>query len=85
MPMYEYRCEDCGAKFERLSWKTGAEGANATQCGCGSSRVERIWFSRVAVGGRSESDAGGDLGDSFEGGDCGAEGGCCGGGACQVN
>ncbi len=84
MPMYEYRCEDCGAKFERLSWKAAdaAGAAAAPRCGCGSSRVERIWFSRVAVGGRSEAE--GDFGDSGGEG-CGAEGGCCGGGACQVN
>ncbi len=77
--MYEYRCEDCGTKFERLSWKAGDGGE--TRCGCGSSRVERIWFSRVAVGGHgeSESEGGGDFGDA-----CGAEGGCC-GGACQIN
>lgn len=84
--MYEYRCEDCGSKFERLSWKTDAEGAGAARCGCGSSRVERIWFSRVAIAGRGDAELGGEGGDSgdFDAGDCGAEGGCC-GGACQVN
>ena len=87
MPMYEYRCEACGAKFERLSWKTETAGDTA-RCGCGSTNVERIWFSRVAIAGRSDADFGGDFGeggsDGDAGEDCGAEGGCCGGG-CQVN
>ncbi|MGH9520180.1 MAG: FmdB family zinc ribbon protein, partial [Terriglobales bacterium] len=44
MPMYEYQCQDCGVRFERLSWGQGSE----VRCKCGSARAERIWYSRVA-------------------------------------
>lgn len=70
--MYEYRCKTCGNLFERLSW--GNQTATVT-CACGSETVERIWFSRVAVG----VPAGG-----HDAGPCSQPEGCCGGGACQI-
>jgi len=77
MPMYEYVCRDCGQRFERLSWT--AEAA-APACGCGSQAVERIWFSRVAVG-----HAGGEGGGAADFAGCGEGGGdCCGGGMCGM-
>jgi putative FmdB family regulatory protein len=75
MPMYEYVCRDCGGQFERLSWT--AEAA-APRCACGSQAVDRIWFSRVAVG-RAEAGGGADFAACGEGG-----GGCCGGGMCGM-
>jgi putative FmdB family regulatory protein len=77
MPMYEYVCRDCGEQFERLSWS--AEAA-APRCGCGSEAVDRIWFSRVAVG---HAEAGGGSADFAPCGDSGG-GGCCGGGMCGM-
>lgn len=79
MAMYEYQCQDCGSRFERLSWGQGSE----VRCQCGSARAERIWFSRVAVATGS-----GNLGDTGEAGmECGggAGEGCCGGGACGMD
>lgn len=71
MPMYEYQCEACGERFERLSW--GQAEAQA-RCACGSQQVERIWFSRVAVATAAP-----------EAGVCARPGGCCGGGQCEPN
>lgn len=82
MPIFEYRCQDCGKTFERLSWG----GEQTPTCGCGSQKAERIWFSRVAVASGGEGDFGGDFdapGEGCAGGACDNDGGgCCGGGAC---
>lgn len=32
MPIYEYRCEDCGSKFEKLVRRTG-DGVECPSCG----------------------------------------------------
>ncbi|HUX66076.1 MAG TPA: zinc ribbon domain-containing protein [Terriglobales bacterium] len=70
MPMYEYQCQACGGRFERLSW---GQTQAAPRCDCGAEQVERIWFSRVSVSSaQPEAPA------------C-APGGCCGGGACARN
>lgn len=67
--MFEYQCGECGVRFERLSW---GDSAAELHCDCGSARVERVPYSRVAIGApRAASDT------------CApAMGGCCGGGAC---
>lgn len=41
MPIYEYRCEDCGELSEVLAGVGGTEGPVACKS-CGSRRVERI-------------------------------------------
>ncbi len=39
MPIYEFECEDCGARFEELV----AAGAEAAPCAeCGSTRTRRL-------------------------------------------
>jgi len=41
MPMYEYRCRDCGERFEEL--RGSNEGDEGMECPrCGESRVERL-------------------------------------------
>jgi len=48
MPIYEFRCEDCGERFEKLCFSSADE--NKTRCPrCGSSRVRRE-FSTFACG-----------------------------------
>jgi len=74
--MYEYQCTACRSRFERLSW---GEGAAPVHCSCGSGAVERIWYSRTAIG---AADGGTDFSDS---GDCARPQGCCGGGACGMD
>ncbi len=35
MPIYEYRCQDCGTRFEKLVRRQGDEAAlSCPQCGC---------------------------------------------------
>jgi putative FmdB family regulatory protein len=45
MPIYEFRCEECGAEFEELV----KAGSNATACpSCGSKRVKRTFSAQAA-------------------------------------
>jgi putative FmdB family regulatory protein len=48
MPIFEYQCRKCGAKFEKVVSSTEAA---ATCRECGSARVEKLLS--VAVGGGS--------------------------------
>ena len=58
MPLYEYRCRDCGARFERLVRSTSAADASDTVAArpaivcptCESAQVERLLsaFARTA-------------------------------------
>lgn len=62
MPMYEYECRDCGARFERLVFNSDEE----ISCKeCESARVEQRLSVFAVVGNRSES-------TPFESGPCGA-------------
>jgi putative FmdB family regulatory protein len=79
MPLYEYRCRDCGNQFEVLQ-RLG-EGAGALSCtSCGAAALDKQ-FSTFATGGGGtayEAGAGSDVAD------CGAgAGACCGGGSCS--
>jgi putative FmdB family regulatory protein len=48
MPIFEYQCRDCGAKFEKI---LPSAGAAAVRCGsCDSARVEKK-LSTFAVAG----------------------------------
>ncbi|MBI4729738.1 MAG: zinc ribbon domain-containing protein [Acidobacteria bacterium] len=38
MPMYEYRCRECDARFERLSAAGEADGAACPSCGSAPAR-----------------------------------------------
>ena len=52
MPIFEYRCRDCGAKFEKIQ----AASATDVICGsCNSPQVERL-LSAFAVGGATRSE-----------------------------
>lgn len=67
MPIYEYACGDCGARFERY---VRAWGEAASCPGCLSERVERLLSSFAMAGGRGEKGSGNAPGGG---------GGCCGG------
>ena len=57
MPMYEFRCGDCGERFEELrSVSDPEEGVDCPQCG--GSRVERL-LSAFATSNPTGSPAGG--------------------------
>lgn len=64
MPMYEYRCQECGRQYEQLRRMSEAD-TNLVCPQCGSEHVERQ-LSACAIGGGSSSSSPG--------------GGACGGG-----
>lgn len=71
MPLYEYRCGDCGRLFERLvrTWN------EAVECpACASERVEKQ-VSTFAFTGTDGGRSGGGMG-------MGGGGSCCGRGGC---
>ena len=45
MPIYEFRCQQCGAEFEELVKAGGKAGVCPT---CGSERVERVYSAQAA-------------------------------------
>lgn len=57
MPLYEYKCQDCGALYEQLRRMSEAD-KNLECPRCGSRRVQRQ-VSACAVGGPSSGPAGG--------------------------
>jgi len=80
MPLYEYRCRDCGNQFEILQrLGEGAAGLSCTSCGAAALDKQ---FSTFATS--SGSSSGFEAGAGCDASDCGAEaGGCCGGGSCS--
>jgi putative FmdB family regulatory protein len=59
MPIYEFECEECGARFEELV----AAGRTAACPGCGSERTRRL-YSEVAPPGRQPRGAAARSGES---------------------
>ncbi len=70
MPMYEYYCPACQAKFDKLRPMNAAE--SGVQCPAGHSGARRL-VSVFAMGGRSAEPA-----PAAGGGCCGGGGGACG-------
>ncbi len=55
MPIYEYVCQDCGSKFEKLVRLSTA--TNELACpSCGNQRLERALSTFAAHSGQSASD-----------------------------
>jgi putative FmdB family regulatory protein len=79
MPLYEYRCRDCGNQFEILQGLgEGAEGLSCTSCGAAALDKRYSTFAAHGGGAALEADGGCDAAD------CGAgAGACCGGGSCS--
>lgn len=44
MPIYEYRCEDCGTKFEKLVRSAEANGLACPSCGTDHLKMELSTF-----------------------------------------
>ena len=53
MPIYEYKCDDCGTKFEKLVRRTGDEVA-CPSCGQNHLKQEFSTFAAHAGGSRPE-------------------------------
>jgi putative FmdB family regulatory protein len=82
MPLYEYRCRDCGNQFEILQ-RLGEGGAGLSCTRCGAAALDKQ-FSTFATGGGSSS--GFEAVAGCDASDCGAGAGagdCCGGGSCS--
>jgi putative FmdB family regulatory protein len=66
MPLYEYRCNQCGRRFTLLVGMTATKPKRACPR-CGSRKLSKLISRIAAIGREDELD---DLGDSeFEGGD----------------
>ena len=58
MPIYEYRCEQCGARFDKLVPMSQAQAAQRCPS-CGAERARKLMSSFAATGTSSTSSAGG--------------------------
>jgi putative FmdB family regulatory protein len=67
MPIYEYRCEKCGSRFDVLQ-RVGDDGKHLRCPKCGHEKVEKQ-FSAFATSGGAPS-----IGSSSGGGSCGSGG-----------
>lgn len=56
MPIYEYSCEDCGTKFEKLVRRTGDE-VLCPSCGQAHLKTELSTFAAHSNGAAKRSDA----------------------------
>lgn len=70
MPLYEYRCPECGHRFEILQ-RLGAGAEDVICPGCGREKPEKQ-FSTFAS---SAASSGGAMAESAGGGGCGGGGG----------
>jgi putative FmdB family regulatory protein len=81
MPLYEYRCRDCGHRFEILQrLGEGAAGLICPHCTADALDKQFSTFAPLAAAGANPGNIG-DAGGDFS---CGA-GTCCGGGACGMD
>ncbi|WP_147822228.1 FmdB family zinc ribbon protein [Salidesulfovibrio onnuriiensis] len=71
MPIYEYKCRECGAEFEEL---VSSRGENPECPRCGSPKTEKLMSAcKSGTGGASKGDFG--LPPMPPGGGCGSAGG----------
>ncbi len=56
MPMFDYRCDNCGHEFEELVWSSTVPDEDITCPKCGEHRSRRLLSApAVSVGGSSSS------------------------------
>jgi putative FmdB family regulatory protein len=79
MPIFEYTCDDCGTKFEKLV-RRSAEASTVACPSCGQDHLKQEYstFSAHAQAGKAEAPVAG-----CGSGMCGQ--GFCGSGACEMN
>ena len=80
MPIFEYTCDDCGIKFEKLLRRN--IDANALECpACGQKHLTTQYstFAAHASGSKGAAETSGDCGAGM----CGTN--MCGGGMCGMN
>ena len=54
MPIYEYKCSQCGHQFDVLQ-RIGADGSDLTCPGCGTAKPEKMVSAFASSGGGSDS------------------------------
>ncbi|MEJ2208042.1 MAG: zinc ribbon domain-containing protein [Anaerolineae bacterium] len=59
MPIYEYRCQECEQRFEKLVLSIDREPAHLACPACGSPDVQRL-ISRVSVASGGDAPSGGE-------------------------
>jgi putative FmdB family regulatory protein len=60
MPIFEYRCEDCGRSFEKLVLSIEASAAACLHCGSG--RVKKLFSAFATTGGALREAGSGPIG-----------------------
>jgi putative FmdB family regulatory protein len=55
MPIYEYSCQDCGTKFEKLVRNGAASGLRCPSCGQDHLQQEYSTFAALATGSSEEA------------------------------
>jgi putative FmdB family regulatory protein len=88
MPLYEYRCRDCGHRFEILQrLGEGAAGLACPRCRAAALDKQFSTFATASASGPSTAGTGG-IGEMTAGcdaPDCGAGAGPCWGGGCDMD
>lgn len=59
MPIYEYRCEDCGTRFEKLVRSSDTDGPRCPSCGTAHLEQELSTFAAHANGRPAQAMPGG--------------------------
>ncbi|MFN2225565.1 MAG: FmdB family zinc ribbon protein [Anaerolineae bacterium] len=67
MPIYEYRCQECGQRFEKLVMSIDREPEDLACPACGGGEVQRL-ISRVSVSSGEGAASGGEAGGAAESG-----------------
>jgi putative FmdB family regulatory protein len=57
MPIFEYRCEECGRSFELLQLASGAPASACIHCGSAQTKKLYSTFATTSVSASSASDA----------------------------
>jgi putative FmdB family regulatory protein len=55
MPIYEYRCDDCGTKFEKLVRRSDSDGVTCPSCG-EKHLTQQLSTFAAQVGGAKQAD-----------------------------
>jgi len=78
MPIFEYSCDDCGSKFEKLVRRSAD--ADAVRCpSCGEAHLTTQYSTFAAQSGKSRTESSGECGNRM----CGTN--FCGNGMCGMN
>ena len=57
MPLYEYRCEECGVQFEKLVGASSRDDVECTECGAEKTERQVSTFAARSTGGAASAPA----------------------------